>query len=326
MKKLWSLLLICSATTVALADDLPTLTIPRLEGDAQILGWQPALGEGLAEMLVTEVNRLNKFKVLESSALNELVSEVKLGEAGYVGDGEKVQKGGFKGSDFMLIGKVSRFGSNKQGVNLGGFGGRGLGNLGVGVTTSDVRIDWRLVDSFTREVIKSDSAAGQKKGATFDTSIAINGAGGNIGFSNQEFMNSALGKATAQAVTNVAASLAMLTVPESGRHRNKAVSEAKQQADAKKAVETLKQTAGKVLAVVNKTTLIVSLGSTHGFKMGDKLALYQSNDIKDDKGNVVFSEDKLVGEVTLETVQEDRSKAVYSGDAEAKSGWTVKSK
>ena len=41
---------------------------------------------------------------------------------------------------------------------------------------------------------------------------------------------------------------------------------------------------------------------------------------------VVFSEDKLVGEITMDSVQEERSKAIYSGDLEVKAGWTVKAK
>jgi hypothetical protein len=72
--------------------------------------------------------------------------------------------------------------------------------------------------------------------------------------------------------------------------------------------------------------VIVSLGSNQGFKQGDKLLLYQTVDTKDEKGEVVFTEEKLVGEVTLDAVQEDRSKASYSGDAEVKVGWVVKAK
>src|SRR5437867_3659222 len=90
---------------------LPALIVRPLTGDlSQIQGWQPALGEGLAEMLVTELSKINKFEVLESTAMKELLDEVNLGEAGYVGKDEKVDKGGFKGADFLFVGKVTRFG------------------------------------------------------------------------------------------------------------------------------------------------------------------------------------------------------------------------
>lgn len=314
---------------VAKAEDkaLPTLFVAPLDGDtSQVMGWQPALGEGLAEMLITEVTRIGKFQVLESTALKDLVGEIDLGQQGYVNEEERVEKGGWAGADFMLRGKVTRFGSNKKGVGLGGFVPGSLGNLGVKVTTSDVRIDWRLVDVYTRKVIRTGQSTESHKGTAFDVGVAVQGHGGNIGYQNQEFMNSALGKATAKAVTNIVVEISSFTVPESGRMKSKAAKAAKEQGAAKAASDALKATPGKVLAVVDKSTMIVSLGSKQGFKEGDKLALYETVDIKDDKGAVVFSEEKLAGEITLQSVQEERSKAAYSGSAEVKAGWVVKAK
>lgn len=315
--------LICAGV---LAQEKPTLFVAPLDGDtSQIMSWQPALGEGLAEMLITELTKLNKFQVLESTALKELVDEIKLGEAGYVAEDEKVQTGGFAGADFMFRGKVTRFGSNSKGVNLGGFVPGSLGNLGVKVNTSDVQIDWRLVDTYTRKVIKTGRAVASQKGAAFDIGVAVDGRGGKIGFENQEFMNSALGKATCKAMTNLVQDVAMIDVPESGRSKNKAATANKKQAEEQAALAVLKNTSGKVIAVVNKNTVIVSLGSKQGFKNGDKLHLYETIDTKDDKGAVVFTEEKLVGEVLLDAVQEEKSKASFLGNAEVKSGWTVKS-
>ena len=54
------------------SNSLPTLFVAPLDGDmSQIQGWQPALGEGLAEMLITELGKINKFQVLESTALEQ---------------------------------------------------------------------------------------------------------------------------------------------------------------------------------------------------------------------------------------------------------------
>lgn len=92
------------------------------------------------------------------------------------------------------------------------------------------------------------------------------------------------------------------------------------------ATDALRHTPGKVLAAASKDTIIISLGSKQGFKEGDKLNLYQTNDVKDDKGNVVFTDEKLVGEITLSSVQEDKSRASYSGDLTVQQGWTVKAK
>lgn len=329
MKSTLALLLALSLTTIAQAEEAskPSVFVAPLDGDtSQILGWQPALGEGLAEMLITELTRLNKFEVLESTALKELVDEIRLGEAGYVNEKEKVDKGGFAGADFMLRGKVTRFGSKSERIGLGGFVPGSVGNLGIKMNNSDVRIDWRLVDTYTRKIVKSGSVTAAEKGGGFDIGVGIKGTGGRIGYDNHEFMNSALGKAAAKAVTNVVHEVAAIDLPQSGRVKSKAQAQGQQDAAHQAATAAAKATPGKVLAVINKTTLVVSLGSKHGLKMGDKLMLYESFETKDDKGVVVFTEDKLVGEVTMDSVQEDRSKVIYGGDLEVKSGWTVKAK
>lgn len=331
MNRVFSICILLSVTCVALAQNTPgaatqpTIFVAPLDGDpTQIIGWQPALGEGLAEMLVTELGKLGKFQVVESTALKELADEIKLGEAGYVNEQERVEKGGWSGADFMFRGKVTRFGSNQKGVGLGGFVPRNFGNLGLKLTTSDVRIDWRIVDVHNRRVLKAGQAVGSHKGTGFDIGANIGGRGGNIGFENHEFMNSALGKATVKAVETIMADVSGVSLPESGRRINQAQIAQQVQGAAQAAVTALRGTPGKVLAVVNKSTLIVSLGSNQGFKNGDKLKVYEALEIKDDKGVVVFTEEKLAGEMTLDAVQEDRSKGTFLGSAEVKSGWTVK--
>ena len=305
----------------------PTIFVAPLDGDmAQIQGWQPALGEGLAEMLITELGKIGKFDVLESTALNNLKDEIKLGDEGYVADGEKVEKGGWAGADFMFRGKVTRFGSQTQGLDLGGFAPGGLGGLGVKKSSSDVRIDWRIVDCYTRKVIKTGQSVGTQTGMGFNIGVGVNGHGGGIGFNNHEFMNSALGKATVKALTNIVNEVTMTELPESGRHKAHAGKAATATAKEQAALQALRKTPGKVLAVPAKGVIIVSLGSKNGFQSGDKLLLYETVDTKDDKGEVVFTDEKLVGEVTLESVQDERSKANYAGDVTAKPGWVVKAK
>jgi hypothetical protein len=148
--------------------------------------------------------------------------------------------------------------------------------------------------------------------------VAGNGGesiGETISYGNPAFMNSALGKATAKAVTDIIKQMDAISLPEPGRI-----------ARVKATTDALKHTPGAVLAVAGKDTIIVSLGSKEGFKEGDILELYQPTDVKDDKGNVVFTDEKLAGEITLSSVQDDKSRGSYSGDAQVQQGWTVKAK
>ena len=157
---------------------------------------------------------------------------------------------------------------------------------------------------------KTTTAAAQK------TQKSSPGAGGDAtgsdsetyGYANPEFIDSALGKASAKAVTNIIGQLAAFQFPEPEH------------------IATLQNTPGKILAVVNNDTIIISLGSNQGFKAGDHLKLYETSDIKDDKGNVVFTDEKMVGELTLSEVQEEKSRCSYAGDSKVQQGWLVKAR
>jgi curli biogenesis system outer membrane secretion channel CsgG len=306
---------------------LPTLIVAPFSGDrTHIQYWQPALGSGLAEMLVTELGKISKFTVLETTELNVLKDEIRQGEEGWVDAAEKVEKGGFAAADFMFTAKVTRFGHKESKVNLGGFVPRNFGNLGLKSTVSDVRIDWRLVDANNRKIIKTGAATAEQKGGGFDVGVNIGGSGGNIGFDNKEFMDSALGRATVAALAQITAEMRPLALPPSSRGKGKAAQLAKADEAASAQAEMLRRTPGKVLAAVNQETLIVSLGGKQGFKDGDKLNLFETIEIKDDKGEVVFTEEKLVGEITLQAVQDERSRAAYAGEQKVKAGWAVKAK
>jgi curli biogenesis system outer membrane secretion channel CsgG len=306
---------------------LPTLIVAPFSGDiTHIAYWQPAMGEGLCEMLITELGKINKFQVLESTQLGALKDEIKMGEDGWVEQGEKVDKGGFAAADFMFTAKVTRFGNKETKVGLGGFVPRSLGNLGVKQTTADVRIDWRLVDAANRKIIKTGSSTAAEKGLGFNAAVNVTGHGGGIGFDNKEFMESALGKATVKALNQITEDVRPISLPESGRVKIKTGQANQQAAAATAASQALRSTPGKVLAVAAKDAVIVSLGSSQGLKAGDKLDLYETVETKDASGAVVFTDEKLVGEVVLQSVQADRSKASYSGNAEVKAGWVVKAK
>ncbi|MBE0542657.1 MAG: hypothetical protein IH623_14970 [Verrucomicrobia bacterium] len=322
-----SLMLTALPVRVAAQDELPSLIVAPFSGDVtHIQYWQPALGAGLAEMLITELGKINKFTVLETTQLETLKDEIKMGEDGWVDAAEMVEKGGFAAADFMFTAKVTRFGHKEQKVGLGGFVPRSFGNLGIKQTTSDVRIDWRLVDAANRKIIKTGSATAAEKGTGFDVGVNVTGHGGSVGFNNKEFMDSALGKATVKALALITDEIKPVTLPESGRRKQKAGAANQQASAADAAAQALRSTPGKVLAAPNKIAIIVSLGTQHGFKDGDKLNLYETVDVKDDQGNVVFSDEKLVGEITIQAAQADRSRASYEGDVTIKAGWVVKAK
>src|ERR1051326_4144338 len=178
MKTLTSLVRIFSAVAVggltinakAADKQIPTLSIAPTKAQ-DVAYWQPSMGDGLAQMMVTELNNLPNFKVLESLALDDLRAERALGEKGEVSEAESVKKGQWKGADYTFKTVVTRFGAKDKSYG-GGSWLPGVPRVNIKTSESEVQIDWRLIDNATREVVPGGSgrASGIEKGTSYNFS------------------------------------------------------------------------------------------------------------------------------------------------------------
>src|ERR1700710_1834355 len=107
------------------AGAIPTIVVSKTESTG-VASWQPAMGEGLAQMFITEFNQLPNFKVLESVGLDDLRSERALGDSGEVSGAESVKKGQWKGADYTFKSTVTRFGGKENTYGGGGMLWRAL--------------------------------------------------------------------------------------------------------------------------------------------------------------------------------------------------------
>jgi len=300
------------ALTAAAADKkAPTISVAPSKAQ-NVAYWQPTMGEGLAEMLVTEFNNLPNFKVLESLALDDLRAERELGEKGEISEAESVKKGQWKGADYTFKSVVTRFGA-KENTYGGGSWLPGVPRVGIKTTENEVQIDWRIIDNATREVVSGASgrASGKEKGTSYNFSSWT-----GSGFSNnREFRDSALGKATMKAIADIVEQVKKLDVGPGGRTL------AAEGAAAERAA-TLRNVKGSVQLVDGKE-IWVSLGSKNGFQKGDKLKIYKPVDKKNSKGVVVATTYEVVGEITLLKVQKDKSMGEYTGAAQISEDWAV---
>jgi len=133
----------------------PTISVAKTEATG-VAYWQPAMGEGLAQMMITELGNLPNFKVLESVALDDLRAERALGDSGEVSQAESVKKGQWKGADYTFKSTVTRFGSKENNYGGGGFAPRlpfGVGGFSVKKSENEVQIDWRIIDNASREIV-----------------------------------------------------------------------------------------------------------------------------------------------------------------------------
>ena len=117
LKRIAGLLVFAGGIGLGLSAEKPTMVVARTEA-TQIYGWQPAMGEGLAQTIVTELVKTGKFNMLESLALPDLRQEQGLNASGEVAASEGTQKGGWEGADYIFITKVTAFGSKKTGYGV----------------------------------------------------------------------------------------------------------------------------------------------------------------------------------------------------------------
>ena len=288
---------------------VPTISVAKTEASG-VASWQPAMGAGLAQMIITEMANLPNFKVLESVALDDLRAERALGESGEVAQNESVKKGQWKGADYTFKSTVTRFGSKEQ--NFGGGGvpvptpfGIGGGHFGVRKTENEVQIDWRIIDNASREIVQGATgrAVGVEKGTGFNF-----GAMGGGGFSNnREFMDSALGKATMKALAQIIEKVKTLDVGPGARTLNN-------EAEAAQNAAAIRNVKG-VVKLVDGAEIWVSLGANNGFAKGNKIKIYQPIEKKNKKGEVVATTYEPVAEIILIKVQKDKSMGTYTGSA-----------
>ncbi len=297
---------------------VPTISVAKTESGG-IAGWQPAVGDGLAQMLITELSKLSNFKVLESVALDDLRAERQLGDSGEVAASESVKKGQWLGADYTLKSTVTRFGSKEN--NFGGVAvpvpvpvvGGLLGGFRVRKTENEVQIDWRIIDNATREVIPwaTGRADAVEKGG--GGSFGALGGGGVSG--NREFMASALGKATMKALAQIMADISKLNLGPGARTLNN-------QRAVAQAVTALRSVRG-VVKLVDGTDIWVSLGSANDFAKGDKIKIYKPIEKKNKKGEVVTTKYEPVAEIILTTVQKDTSMGQYKGPVHIEEDWAA---
>jgi curli biogenesis system outer membrane secretion channel CsgG len=119
------------------------------------------IGNGLT-VFITELAKTNKYQIVEREALKELIQEVELGQSTYGAKGSAVPKGRFKGMEYLFIAKVTNFGEKQKNIGGGGIGVKILGGVVGRRSEAYVRIDFRIVDATTGEIVYVGSGDPQR--------------------------------------------------------------------------------------------------------------------------------------------------------------------
>lgn len=154
------------------------------------------VGEGMADMLTTELVKSGKYQVIERQAIDKIMQEQHLGQTGMITAQSAARVGQLLGVELAIIGAVTEFGYKKTDVG-GVLKKQGLG-LGVQSASASVGIDVRFVNVNTGEIIAADNVRHEesKKGLKLDTQ--------QFSFKNKsEFDESLVGKATRKSIEEI---------------------------------------------------------------------------------------------------------------------------
>jgi curli biogenesis system outer membrane secretion channel CsgG len=154
------------------------------------------VGEGMADMLITDLVKSGRYQVLERTEIQKIMDEQALGQSGAVTQESAAKVGQMLGVELAVIGAVTEFGWAEG--NMGGsLAKTGLG-LGVKTSSATVAVDVRLVNTTTGEILAADNVrkTESKKGLSVNTNA--------FDFDNRDkFDQSIVGKATRQAIDEI---------------------------------------------------------------------------------------------------------------------------
>jgi curli biogenesis system outer membrane secretion channel CsgG/tetratricopeptide (TPR) repeat protein len=252
------------------------------------------LGEGMSEMLVTELIKTNRFVVVERQALQDILGEQELGQTGVVKKETAAKVGQVLGAQIIVRGVVSEFEQKESGGDSD-FKYKGF-SLGLKTSQAHVGIDIRLIDTTTGQILHSHNAVGNAQTSALKFGVEK----GDIDFNIEGFKNTPLGQATRQAIQNAV---------------NFIIGQ----------METMPFTAKVVKS--DNGNIYINTGSQANIKTGDRYFAYSVGEhiVDPDTGLKLGAEEKPAGTIEIRDVKDKFSIAnLISGRGALKRGDVIK--
>ena len=277
MKRLATIIL-AAASAAVFADGgnlRYTIQVNKFENKANWRG-QWDLGDAWGTILTDQLVQSGKFIVLgEADMRGAAMAEQDLAQSGRVAGGKKAPKTGRMSPAQLLVkGAITHVQETKGGG--GGFGFKGI-SIGGDAGSAEINVTIYVVDSTTGQVKGSKSVVGKsgKKGLSLGYhGSALGGLTGSLG----GFMKDNMGLATTDAINQAMAYIVsqLDSIPWEGS-----------------------------VALAKEDKLIINRGTREGVAVGMKFDIGKVEEVvDDDTGEVIDSEMKKVGTVTVTEVKE----------------------
>lgn len=241
----------------------------------EIFGQNVDIGKGISELLVNDLVNDGTYSLVERKDIDRILTEQNFSNSDRADPSTAAKLGKILNVDAILIGTITEFGSEKKGFNTGGLGGgwHGIGGGGIGHsnTKANVRINARLIDVQTAEIL----AVGEGFGQSSRSANSLTGGGGNwsgfgaghVDFGSSNFQDTIIGEATKIATQNLASDF---------------------DSKAGKVVPRAVKVEGLV-ASADSGQIIINVGSRVGVKVGDQFEVsHIGKEIKDPSTGAVI--------------------------------------
>lgn len=235
------------------------------------------LGDGLADMLTTELVRTGRYLVLERTAIQDVLNEQYLGQSGLVRSETAAPVGQMVGAQVIVRGVVTEFDDAASGAG-GGLGYRGFEAKGE-KRTARIGFDIRLIDAKSGAILASQYVARE-----------VDTGKGEFNYQNRDlriggaaFNRTPLGEAARAAISDAVGFITRNT-----------------------ALPTATGPSGPKVIKVDGERVYVSGGANQGIRAGDRFTVFSPGEelLDPDTGISLGSSEERRGTIEIVTVRE----------------------
>ncbi len=283
------------------------LFIPREDADAQKIriavmpfklgqikrwwGWDWDPGEGISDMLVTELVNSGRFSVVERERLDEVLQEQNLAREGVVDAATAARIGKVLGVQLFVFGTVTQFSLDSKIIEL-----PVVGKLAE--WRARCTLNARLVNVETSEIMASVTGQGAKS----QSNVALSENWGDLSgfaFGSSRFQEHILGKATTKAVEDVAEGIEEKTAGLTAAPVTPTVTPTVTPEVEAHVIEGL-------VAKVSEDEVIINVGSQEGVKVNDIFNVRRIIErITDpETGKIILERKEKIAEIKISEVYE----------------------